>query len=133
MLDRKSYCESHFLDIAINRWIRSKHRGFESQLPEYFIELRIALEALFSDRDTRKIRSSIVRNCTQFLEGTENEKKHQYDDVLCKAYKYASEFIHARRVITTQEHGETLSDAQDICRDGILKILEKKEIPSWKK
>ncbi|MXX55282.1 MAG: hypothetical protein F4106_07635 [Gemmatimonadetes bacterium] len=114
------------VDTGVRRWVNSKRQ--ESSLTDKFIELRVALEALFLDNAQGESRFRLAMHGAWFL-GASVEERHRYHGALLKAYQAASVAVHGREV-----HGreELLTAAQELCRDGILKMLRVGSSPDWK-
>ena len=115
------------LHRAIRRWMNSKR---EKELADQFIELRIALEALYlkGDRDELGFR---LANYGAWHLGADFGKRHEYRETLHKAYRFGSRAVHAGEVEASEENRKLLTDAQDLCRKGILKSLDEAKEPSW--
>ena len=108
------------LKIAIYRWLRSKdHLGL---LENQFIDLRIALEALYAGRGG-EVRFRQATHGALHL-GRDYEKRQSYRDLLIKVYDVASRVVHAREVQDTKENRDLLARGCDACRKGILECLE---------
>ncbi len=115
------------LDRAISRWMRSKRWiGHTDQ----FIELRIALEALYlqGKRDELGFR---LANYGAWHLGANFAERNEYREVLRNAYGIASNAVHAAEVADTEANRKLLASAQDLCRKGILKRLDEGEAPDW--
>ena len=120
------------LDLAITRWRQSKR---STMTHDQLIELRIALESVLLNDDKGSIGEKRYRLAIRggwFLGKTFNERK-DYFDTLRAVYDYASSVIHAGILKEKKQHelSKTISDAQDICRDAILRIARAKEMPDW--
>ena len=48
-----------------------------------------------------------------------------------KAYELASNAVHTGKQNDTSENRDLLTRAQNICRDGILKVIAKGKRPDW--
>ena len=120
--------QSKDLKVAIERWRKSKvpYRDYLDR----FIELRIALEALYLADTGGELRFRLALRGAWHLGRTGAERKEIYD-ILRKFYSAASTVIHAGRTTPTPERTQLLKKAQDICRDGILKRLKEEEEPDW--
>ncbi len=116
------------IDLAISRWTGSKKPG---PLADQFIELRIALEALYIKEGSHELGFRIANHGAWHL-GSSFEERCQYQRVLHKAYGKASSAVHAGVISTTKADRDLLLEAQDLCRDGILKRLYESEEPNWK-
>ena len=116
------------LDVSINRWIKSKQG--ESSLTDKFIELRVALEALFLDNAQHELRFRLATQGAIYL-GNGLEKRQKFHKILLNAYDAGSTAVHGKEVDNSKRG--LLKDAQDLCRMGILKILAEGTKPDWKK
>lgn len=115
------------LDLAISRWMRSKrHTSYADQ----FIELRIALEALYL-KNTGGELGFRVANYGAWHLGADFDQRRQYQEILHQAYRQASTAVHAGEVKNTPKNRDLLKAAQDLCREGILKRLNESEEPNW--
>ena len=115
------------LDLAIRRWVRSKRL---TSYADQFIELRIALEALYLQGVRNGLSFRLALHGAWHL-GADLNQRRQYQDILRRAYSRASRAIHAGAVDDAEENRELLVAAQDLCREGILKRLRENEEPNW--
>ena len=116
------------VDLALARWLKSKRRA---ALEDKLIDLRIALEALYMQNAQGEIRFRTAMNGAWHLGETFDERLRRYE-TLNKVYDDASKVVHGN---TLKDHGaslERLEAAQNICRQGILKIIGDGEYPDWK-
>ncbi|MYN63780.1 MAG: hypothetical protein F4X11_01925 [Acidobacteria bacterium] len=117
------------LRIALDRWRRSKR----ATLPvDAYIELRIALEALylkdFADENSGELRFRLALMGAWHL--TEDpEERRSIRKTLRDAYDTASGAVHTGEI--KDEHRVKLSDVQDLCRRGILKLLREGPPQDW--
>ena len=126
---RKMPGEPQYLKTAIARWISSKQA--DSDIVDQFIDLRIALEALFLNRNHRGSQSlRVATHGSLFLVQDYRDRRSHYDE-LRKAYELASNSVHTGRQNDTSENRDLLTRAQNICRAGILKVIEKGTRPDW--
>lgn len=116
------------LDLAISRWMDSKRGG---NVADQFIDLRIALEALYLPDDNSELSFRLANRGAWHL-GSNFEERLKCQETLSKAYSLASKAIHAGTKPFTQEDEKLLGDAQNLCRRGILKRLDEGETPNWK-
>ena len=112
---------------AINRWMRSK-RGLGDT--DQFIELRIALEVLYLKTNRDELGFRLANYGAWHLGNSFSERK-DYREVLRQAYREASTAVHTAGVKDKGENRKLLSQAQDLCRMGILKRLDETEEPNW--
>ena len=118
------------LQAAISRWAKSKDRNPSVSFEDRFIELRIALEALYLDNDQRELSFRLATNGAWDL-GSTPAQRESYFNILRKAYNVSSKAIHSGDVNPGELNRKLLSDAQDACRKGILKRLERRDSPDW--
>lgn len=116
------------LDMAISRWISSKRP--DAALPDRFIDLRIAFEALYLPRARTELRFRLAFSGAWHL-GADFEERRRYYDLLRKAYDCGSAAVHAGDVENTPDNRETLAASQRACRKAILKRLAETEEPAW--
>lgn len=120
--------------IAVSRWIKSKQNA--RNFVDSFIELRIALECLYlqnigneENRGEMGIRLSL---CGAWHLGTDFRERKEFQKKLKKAYDRASRAVHGGRFdVDLPEIQELLTDAQDLCRRGILKMLKEGPPSDW--
>lgn len=116
------------LDIAINRWMKSKG---SASLADQLIDLRIALEALYLEGEAGEIRFRLATYGAWHL-GTDAAERGEYHKTLRDAYDLSSKAVHAGAVEDIPENQEKLTAAQDLCRQGILKrLFEEPPKPKW--
>ena len=120
--------------VAITRWIMSK--DFEKNQVDKFIDLRIALESLYLHNiGNEKYRGEMRLRLSLFGAwhlGTNFEERREIQKNLKRAYDEASRAVHGGEFDDdTTEIQKLLSDAQDLCRRGILKLLMEGPPPDW--
>lgn len=116
------------LRIAISRWMRSKRDG--ASLADRFIDLRIALEALYLPGMKGELGFRLATHGAWDL-GADFEQRRQYFEILRRVYALASKVVHATTVDHGRDNLKLLNTAQDLCREGILKRLRENEEPNW--
>lgn len=120
------------LDLAIARWRRSKG----STVPyEKLVELRIALESVLLSDDRGNVgekRHRLAIRGAWFLGTTFAERKRSFH-TLRTLYDYASSVIHAGNPKETDAFpvDKIIPDAQDLCREAILRISNARAMPDW--
>ena len=119
--------EGSGLDIAVNRWMRSKR---QKSYVDKLVELRMALEALYLRGDRSELGFRLSNYGAWHL-GANFTERNEYRKVLFRAYREASGAVHATEVKDTEANRKQLSEAQDLCRLGILKRLDETEAPNW--
>lgn len=117
------------LRIAVDRWRRSKRA---THPVDAYIELRIALEALylkdFADENSGELRFRLSLMGAWHL-SADPEERRSIRKTLRDAYDTASGAVHTGQI--KDEHRVRLSDAQDLCRRGILKLLREGPPQDW--
>lgn len=113
---------SRELNLAIERWSRSKRSA--ASLGDSFIDLRIALEVLFlkdfTNEYSQEMRFRLALFGAWYLGGDFQERK-RIRKTLRDAYDRASGVVHGSDLRFNDSNRELLSDAQELCRRGILK------------
>ena len=120
------------LDLGIARWRRSR-RAIANE--ERLVELRIALESIFLSDDKGVIgekRHRLAMRGAWLLGETFEERQVQFK-VLRQAYDFASSVIHAGNLKKDEEEvlARAIDEAQNLCREAILRIVRSKTIPNW--
>ena len=126
------------LRIAVGRWRRSKRP--EARLEDSYIDLRIALEALylkdFDDERSQEMRFRLPLFGAWHL--AENlEERRSIRKTLRTAYDMASKAVHGGEVLKAEgaDHYRSarveLTRAQDLCRRGMLKLLREGPPNDW--
>ena len=119
------------LEVPIKRWIKSKT---DQVLADSVIDLRIALESLYlreflnANSQEMKFRLSI---CGAWHLGSDIVDRRGIRKKLREAYDMASGAVHSGDVENTGANRQLLSDAQDLCRQGILKLLREGQPHDW--
>ena len=101
---------------ALHRWLRAK----QILVPDGLMELRIALEALYSRGGA--LGYSVSTNGALHL-GRTYEERVCYRNLLKAVYDAASAAIHGRSGRKHHNHHDLLVKGCDACREGILKCL----------
>ena len=117
------------LQIAIDRWIKSKASGNDV---DRIIDLGIALEALYVTRKD-KIERQLCHRASLYLgEDVASPEK------LKAIYDYRSGVVHSRGPGKEVEVGaqsvpitDLVESAQCLCRKSIMKIIKKRKFPDW--
>lgn len=107
--------------LATDRWMMSKGNRSVS---DRFIDLRIALEALYLAGGQRTELSFRLAQYIAWHLGIDFQDRRRIFDCLRDLYERSSAAVHAGTKGYTNDDMELLADAQDLCREGILKILE---------
>ncbi len=118
------------LRIAIDRWKRSKRQN--TPLADRLIDLRIALETLYL-KDFVNERSGEMRFRLSLFGawhlGATLEDRRGIRKTLCDAYDRASGAVHTG--VAPRESDVCFASAQELCRDGILKLIRDGEPENW--
>ena len=118
--------------MAVSRWMKSKDSS--ENLADRFIDLRIALESLylkdFPNGYRQEMRFRLALFGAWYL-GTDFEDRKRILKRLREAYDAASGAVHSGDLDFTAENQKLLSDGQDLCRRGILKLLKEGPPPDW--
>ncbi len=117
---------------TVSRWLSSKDTS--KVLDDRFIEMRIALESLylqdFSGEQSQEMRFRLALFAAWHL-GANLSERREIRPRIREAYDMASRAVHAGHVEFNEEHQSLLRDAQDLCRRGILKLLEHGQPEDW--
>lgn len=117
---------------AVSRWLRSMDTN--ATLDDRFIDMRIALESLylhdFLNDHSQEMRFRLPLFAAWHL-GADLSERRQLRKTVRRTYDTASGAVHAGHVESTPEHRDLLRDAQELCRRGILKLLEHGEPDDW--
>ena len=115
--------------IAVRRWKQSVSHS--SPREDRFIDLRIALESLYLDSNAGELSFRLAITCARHL-GTNLQERRDISRTLRRFYERSSKVIHGTEVGTAKNSDlELLRRSGELCRDGILKIVEKKHQPEW--
>ena len=87
---------------------------------------------LNDDRSTGEKRHRLAIRGAWLLGDTFEERKECFE-TLRAVYDYASSVIHAGSPKEKNQRNlpKTISDAQDLCRDAMLRIAKEKALPNW--
>ena len=127
MLDRYKERDRRFR-TAIRRWIRSIRPDLEET--DQFIDLRIALEALYLGSDTGGQTFRLALTGAWHLGNDVSERK-KIQEILKRFYRAASNVVHGEAINREKGDLKWLEEARNVCRLGILKIIEEKNQPDW--
>lgn len=108
---------------ATERWWSSKR---DQNIVDQFGDLRTALERLFAPRRGSNIRLRVANSGAELL-GNNDADQDEYRNILLDAYRIASDAVHQGNVKPTDENMRVLTQAQALCREGILQQLEETE------
>ena len=125
------------LQIAIDRWVESKT---ERSRLDKIIDLGIAFEALYlSDIDETTELAFRLRLRAAWYLGENEEHRRALMKEFSEIYNWRSKVVHTGKLpnktkktsFTSGEVRQFIEDAQDRCRESIIKILEDGEFPDW--
>ena len=114
--------------IPMYRWMSSKRPV--TSLADRFIDLRIALESLYLREGGPEKGFRLATNGAWYL-ATDFEERQRYYGTLKRAYDTASTAVHEGAVHNREPNRKLLTDAQDLCRRGILKRMSELGEPNW--
>ena len=123
------------LQIAIDRWVRS---WTNKDLVDSIIDLGIAFESLYvPDSDRGEIRFKLAVRAAWHL-GKDKEDRNQRLRQLKQIYDRRSKAVHSGQPSQPVKFGtdevsisEFIRRSQELCRDSIMKFLEKGQFPDW--
>ena len=120
------------IEVAISRWCKSKE-GFRT-LADQFIDLRVALEALYLKKLDPKNRGEMkfrLALCGAWYVGSDFAERKAIKKTLGDAYDMCSRAVHGGPLQSSSGNRELLSRSQELCRRGILKYLEDGVQDDW--
>ncbi len=117
--------------MAVARWKNSMDRGSG----DAFIDLRIALEALFlPDGSDHQLSFTVAARGAWWL-GKDAVDRRRIWKTLRDAYSAASSAVHKgkakKKGYDASRLAALLTDAQSLCRDGILRVLHEGSVKDW--
>ena len=95
-------------------------------LADQFIDLRIALELLYSQGSRSELRSRVALSGARHL-GRNREERENIHKTLRNAYDKASDAVHGNASFENAANAKLLAEAQDVCRLAIIKSLSEGE------
>jgi len=113
--------------IAVTRWAKAASPGVWS--PDRVIDLRIALEALYLDSEQGELGFRLSVTGARHLADSLDDRK-ALQKTLKRFYGLASRVIHGTSTVRKGDLA-LVDKASRLCRDGILKIVEKRHQPQW--
>ena len=127
-LSRVSGTNPRFL-TGLSRWCSSQAR--DADLAARFIDLRIALEALFLDyRPQQEYRFRIPVSAAWLL-GRDGPERRCIWKIIRDSYDLASSAVHTGSVQRTNDNLQLLSSAQALCRRALFLFLHHGPVPNW--
>ena len=123
----------HTTRTAISRWMRS--RDDKQSLVDRYIDLRIALEALYledflDERTTQEMRFRLALFGAWHL-GDNFKERQSIRKKVRDSYDRASAAVHGGSIAYDSKSRELLSDGQGLCRKGIQKVLRQGLPKNW--
>ena len=124
------------LDIPLTRWIGSL--GSKSPVDQA-IDLGIALEALYAADGGEEISFRLrIRAAKHLREDVDDQ--NAVSEQIKKVYRLRSQAVHEGQFSKKKlkvggnaiEHGELLQIGQELCRQGILRVVEDGRLPDWR-
>lgn len=120
------------ITVAISRWCKSRE-SFR-MLADQFIDLRIALEALylkdFTGEQSQEMRFRLALFGAWHL-GEDFEGRKEIRKTLRRTYDVASAAVHGGDLEFSEDNRSLLAESQNLCRQGILKLLEEGTPNDW--
>ena len=118
-LARQKAASARF-STAVTRWMKAIRPDAETT--DRFIDLRIALEALFLDKVTTQTASRLAKSAERALAAHDCGRAFLKSD-LKRFYRRASEKIHGGGTRLCQEDSYLLDRGRQICRQGIVTMV----------
>lgn len=129
------------LQISIDRWIKSKT---SKTAVDKVIDLGIAFESIYlSDiNETTELSFRLRLRAAWYLKEKKEDRKALMKE-FTEIYRWRSSVVHTgklpkkelnnkkKRPFTQQEITEFITNAQNLCQQSIIKILEDGEFPDW--
>ena len=112
---------------AFERWLRSRRPDLS--LHDHFIDLRVALEALYLNNSAGESTYRLSTRLAWHL-GTTVAKRKEAFTLAQDFYRRASRIIHGAAVDDSDADIQLLQEAADLCRQGMLARLESGR-PDW--
>ena len=130
----KALMEPKFQGTRISSKRLVKSRDSSQGLVDQFVDMRMALEALFlrdfTNEQSQEMRFRLSLFGAWFL-GQDFEDRRRIRKVLREAYDKASGAVHTGDLASTDDNRELLANAQRLCREGILKLLRDGPPSDW--
>lgn len=116
------------LQIAMTRW----HMSIDNDRPtlDRFIDLRIALEALYLGNNSSELSYKLANRAAWYLGQDSADRAEMFRQVR-SFYKISSKIIHASTHRINKQQKDMLVRTQGICRQSILKLIRSTTIPQW--
>ncbi len=130
----ESLIKSDFKSVrtATSRWMKSKNT--RDGLTDQFVDLRMALESLylkdFTNENSGEMGFRLALFGAWFL-GSDFQDRKRIRKTLRDAYQRASGAVHTGDVASISSNRDLLAEAQSLCQQGILKLLEEGFPKDW--
>ena len=128
----KALGPGHTIRRAISRWMKSRNR--QPSLADRYIDLRIALEALylkdFPNENNQEMGLRLALFGAWHL-GDGFKSRKIVREELRLAYREASKAVHRGFIVGKSQNRKLLDDAQEHCHRGILKLLREGPPTDW--
>ena len=125
-LQRRLDSDQRF-QIAVSRWVKAAIPG--AMNPDRMIDLRIALEALYLDSSEGELGFRLSVTGARHLRTNLDDRKAVRKS-LSDFYRFGSRIVHGTPVGRSADV-VLVNTANDLCREGILKIVEDGNQPNW--
>ncbi len=112
---------------AFDRWLRARRPDLS--LSDHFIDLRVALEALYLNTNAGESTYRLSTRLAWHLGTTPAERREKFT-LAQDFYRRASGIVHGAAVDDSDADSQLLQGAADLCRQGILVYLEAGP-PDW--
>lgn len=112
---------------ALERWLRSRRPDLSVE--DHFIDLRVALEALYLDGDSGELAHRLATRLAWHLGTSPDERKRLFNETR-RFYRRASGIVHGGGVRETEIDERLLDQASSMCRRALLEHL-KSGMPDW--
>ena len=125
------------LGIAIRRWIKAKGKNSEDRI----INLVIAFEVIYLDGSKQQVSSNFRQRGAWYL-GKNTDERSELLNLFKTIYECRSQAVHSGKVDTEQEiksskktmsPEELLDEADKLCGNSIVKIIQEGGFPDWDK
>ena len=115
--------------MAVRRWRRSIQPI--GDLPDRFIDLRVALESLFLANNPQQEMGFRLAVNAAWLLGEDSNDRRRIWKTIQNSYDAASKAVHTGNVDPHQESQTLLAKAQCLCRKGIRRVLGEGRVSDW--
>ena len=118
--------------VALSRWCKS--RDSFGSISDQFIDLRVALEALYLKKFKGEQNVDMTFRLALFGAwhlGIGMKDRRKIRRTLRDAYGVGSRAVHGQSLEFNEENRRLLSEGQRLCRLGMLKVLEEMEPDDW--